>query len=113
MARRFSGKADLNNATPVTLESVEETTSTIFVTKITLSITTHATGKFVAVQDTAGSPYVIAKHIDATAAAGVPSVVHWDFGAGGVPITAGKNLQCVSEAAGVAGIVYVEGYQMG
>lgn len=109
--RHFSGYGALNAGTLVDLELPNSSSSTIYVTKITLSIVTHANGKLVAIQDDNSSPVVIAKHLDATAAAGVPSVVTWDFGKWGIPITIGKKLQCVSEAAGVAGWVYAEGYE--
>ena len=109
--RYWSGAAALNNATAVDLEIVNSTASTIYVTKITLSIVTHA-AKFVAIQDTNGTPKVIAKHTDAAAGAGVPSVVTWDFGDFGVPMTLGKNLQAVSEASGVVGYVYAQGYEI-
>jgi hypothetical protein len=109
--RRFSGVGTLNNATAVRLYTLTSTSKTAFITKITLSIVTHA-AKFVALQDDNGSPKVIAKHNDLTAAAGVPSVVTWDLGRSGIPLTAGKNVECVSEATGVAGYVYVEGYEL-
>ena len=108
----FGVEGTLNNDTVVTLETAEATDADIYVTKITLSITTHANAKFVAVQDSNGSPKVIAKHNDLTAAAGVPSKVHWDFGKRGIKCTTGKNLTCVSEGSGVAGLVYAEGYQI-
>lgn len=110
----------MNDATVAALKVPHSSTSVIFVTKITLSILTHANGKFAQVQDTTGTPVVIAKHIDATAAAGVPSVVTWDFGSqgtdgdpkGGVQIATGKTLNAVSEASGPAGLVYAEGYEI-
>ena len=101
----------MNNATAVDLEIANSATSTIYVTKITLSITTHA-AKFVAIQDTNGTPKVIAKHTDAAAGAGVLSVVNWDFGDFGIPMTIGEDLQAVSEASGVAGYVYAQGYEV-
>lgn len=114
--RFWRGQAILNNGTAVVLRTAKSaTTSTIFVTKITLSITTHANTKTVSVQDTAGSPLVIAVHNDLTAAAGVPSELSWEFGDriyGGVQLTTGANLTAVSQASGVAGIVYAEGYEV-
>lgn len=110
MAKRtWHGQATLNGATLVALKTAV-TGKTVYVTKITASITTHANAKFLAVQDDAGSPVVIAKHNDLTAAAGVPSVVTWDFGTYGIAVTADKGLNAVSEASGVAGVVYAQGY---
>lgn len=107
--KQFAGAAVLNNATAVDIVD-PGTTKTVWLTKATLSITTHANGKLAQLQDSSGSPVVFCKHIDATAAAGVPSVVTWDFGDHGVPLTLGKKLQAVSEALGVSGIFYAEGY---
>jgi len=105
----FSGFAALNGATAARIKTVPSAGAQIFVTKATLSVTTHA-AKFVKVQDDATTPVVIAQHTDAAAAAGVPSTVTWDFGKHGISITVGKNLDTISEAAGPAGWVYAEGY---
>lgn len=109
--RKWYGSATLNADTPVEIHAGHAADSTIYVTKVTLTIITHANAKFVAVQDDNGTPKVIAKHNDLTAAAGVPSVVTWDFGEQGIPLTNGKDLDCVSESSGVAGIVYAEGWE--
>lgn len=105
----FQAQGTLNDATLVALKAAV-TGKTIYVQKITLSIVTHANAKFVAVQDDTGTPIVLAKHNDLTAAAGVPSVVTWDFGKRGLACGSAKALNCVSEASGVAGKVYAEGY---
>lgn len=109
MKKAWFGQGVLNDATVVALKALT-VGRTVYVTKLTLSIKTHANAKFVAFQDDAGTPIVIAKHGDLTGAAGVPSVVTWDFGKGGVALTASKGLNAVSEASGVAGTVYAEGY---
>lgn len=113
MAFPWAGQATLTDATPVVLHTARDTTTRTYITKITLSIVTHANGKFVSIRDTNASPVTYAKHIDATAAAGVPSLITWDFGKRGILITSGKNVDCVSEAGGVGGIVYCEGYDIG
>lgn len=105
----FSVKGVLNDATNVPLVTVRPN-HTIYVQKVVLSITTHAV-KFAQVMDDNGTPFIVAKHNDLAAAAGVPSVVEWDFGPHGIPITAGKSLLCVSEASGPVGFFYVVGYQ--
>jgi len=105
----FDAVATLNGATLVELMPAV-TGRTYHVTKVTLSITTHANAKFAAVQDSAGTPIVVAKHTDATAAASVPSTVTWNFGESGFACTAAKALNAVSESSGVAGLMYVEGY---
>ena len=102
----------LNAGTAVDLRTPVNASSTVFLTKATLSIVTHANGKLVAIQDSTASPVTWAKHLDATAAAGVPSVVTWDFGQYGIPMTTGKKCQAISEASGPAGYVYAEGYEI-
>lgn len=110
LRRPWHAQATLNDATVTELHAGRNSGTTIYVTKVTLTITTHANAKFVKVQDDADTPYVIAQHTDATAAAGVLSVVTWDFGKHGIALTAGKDLDIVSEASGVAGKVFAEGY---
>lgn len=108
----FAVSGALTDDTAVTLRTVRDTTNQFYVTFATLSIVTHANGKKVMVRDNNETPKVICSHTDATAAAGVPSVVTWNFGKEGLPLTVGKNLQIVSESSGVAGYVYVEGYEV-
>lgn len=83
----------------------------LWIQKITLSITTHAAGAKITFQDDAGSPVPIASHTDAAAAAGVLSVVTWDFGVEGTPLTTGKNLDIIINTPGMAGRIHVEGYE--
>ena len=110
MRRPWHAQATLADATVTELHAGRNAGTTIYVTKVTLVITTHANAKFVKVQDDNGTPYVIAFHSDLTAAAGVPSTVTWDFGKHGIALTAGADLDIVSEASGVGGKVYAEGY---
>jgi hypothetical protein len=81
----------------------------LMITKITLSITTHFAGT-VTVDDDGAGP-AIAAHTDAAAGAGILSVVVWDFGDIGTPITAGANLDVNQSAAGLVGRLHIEGYQ--
>ena len=82
----------------------------LFITKITLSITTHFAGTITFDDDGAGPP--IAAHTDAAAGAGILSVVHWDFTDKGRPLTQGANLDISQSGAGLVGIVHIEGYQI-
>ena len=78
----------------------------MFVTKMTLSITTHVADTYTIDDD--GSGAVIATHLDVTPqAAGVPSVVHWDFGEYGTPVTG--NVDVSHSSTGVARL-HIEGY---
>ncbi len=81
----------------------------IFIQKITLSITTHVAGDVYSVDDDGSGP-PIASHADLAAAAGVPSVVVWDFGPNGRPVTKGANVDVAHSSTGV-GIVHIEAYQ--
>jgi N-acetylglucosamine-6-phosphate deacetylase len=109
MKRPFHAVANLNGATLVDLKD-PGVNGTVYLTRATLSITTHVNAKTVSIQDNAGSPVVVAVANDLTVAAGVPDVKTWDFGKYGVPLTKGKKLQTVGQAAGSAGIVYAEGF---
>lgn len=83
----------------------------IYVQKITLSITTHFATAAVVFDDdsTAGPP--VAAHTDVAAGAGVPSVVHWDFGPVGRPLGVGGNLDITVTNPGIIGIVHIEAYE--
>jgi hypothetical protein len=51
---------------------------------------------------------VIAAHTDA--ATGL-SVVTWDFGPHGTPLTKGEELDIIFSAAGIAGRIHIEAYE--
>ena len=80
----------------------------VYIQKITLSITTHAADVYTFDDDGAGPP--IAVHTDAAAGAGVLSVVVWDFGPTGRPLTLGANLDVSHSSTGVA-IAHIEAYE--
>jgi hypothetical protein len=113
ITKPWAGQFILNAATPGTLKTAKNSSSTVFVTKVTLSITTHAgSAQAVTVAASAGTPGNIAVHTDLPAAAGVPSVVFWEFGKEGVKLTTGANLTAVTTASGPSGIVFAEGYEV-
>lgn len=81
----------------------------IYIQKITLSITVHAADTYTVDDDGAGP--AIAVHLDVTPqAAGVPSVVVWDFGPQGRPITKGANVDVSHSSTGVANM-HIEAYE--
>ncbi len=82
----------------------------LFIQKITLSITTHFATAVVKFDDDGAGP-AIASHIDVAAGAGVPSVVTWDFGPMGRPITLGANIDITVTNAGIIGIAHIEAYE--
>ena len=79
----------------------------IYIQKIILSITTHA-AQTITFRDGAGTPLVIAAHTDS--ATGL-SVVEWDFGPKGTPLTIGEELDIILSAAGIAATVHIEAYE--
>lgn len=110
--RKWDQSVALTAATPVAIQTVKSaTTSTILVKKIVLSITTHGAADVFIARDTNGTPFVIAKHTDAAAAAGVLSVVTWDFAGDGVELTLGKNFEVLTGAT-MAGVVSAEGWEI-
>jgi hypothetical protein len=111
-ARKFRVQVAFNNDTAVDMKDPGSTRS-VYVTRVTATIVAHVNSKFLGFQDSSATPIVWGKHIDATAAAGVPSVVTWDFGTGGLKLTTGKKLQAISEASGfdtTKAYIFAEGY---
>jgi len=81
----------------------------LFIQRIVLSIITHVADTYTIDDDGAGP--AIATHLDVTPqAAGVPSVVVWNFGPEGYPVTKGANVDVSHSATGVANI-HIEGYE--
>ena len=109
--RPFALDTDLATGTGTVHLLAGRTNHTVYVQKITVAILTHADGKTITVQDTAGTPVPIAVVNDHTAAAGVPDVVTFDFGPHGTALTLDKGLDVVNAASGPAARVHVEGYQ--
>ena len=100
-------------STPNALITAKSANHRVYVQKLTISITTYS-AKTWTFQDSAGTPVPIA-HISMPAAAVVlPSesgTITFDFGPTGVALTLGKNFNMTMSAAGLAGVVHVEGYQ--
>lgn len=110
--RYWKAVGTLNDATTVELKAAA-TGRTHVITKVVVIITTHANAKKVIVQDDANTPVIAFQHHDLTKAAGVPDMVEINYGTprqGGFALTVSKAVDCVSEASGVAGKVFVEGY---
>lgn len=111
----FAVDIDLDGSAKATtvVKAVRSANHTIYVQRVVLSFVTHVAAKVFAIQDTAGTPVVIAARTDLAAAAGVPDVLVWDFGPIGTAITAGKDLNYVANTAGsgFTARFHVEGYQ--
>lgn len=86
----------------------------IYIQKIIVSITTYS-AKTWTFQDDAGTPVPIAV-LSIPAAQdttfGDQGTVTWDFGPVGTPLTKGNNFDLDVSAAGAAGIIHVEGYEV-
>ena len=80
----------------------------LYIQRLVLSITTHAADAYTFDDDGAGP--AIAVHTDAAAGAGILSVVVWDFGPNGRPLTLGANLDVSHSSTGVA-VAHIEGYE--
>lgn len=95
------------------LQTIRSANHTFFIQKVTVAISTHVAGKVFSLQDDASTPIVVAGFADLAAAAGVPDVRTWDFGADGVALTAGKNLDWLANTSGsgFVGVLKYEGYQ--
>jgi hypothetical protein len=87
------------------LIAAPNSTDTIWVQKITCSVTTDA-AQTQTFQDTAGTPIKVAA-IKASPGVGV---LVFDFGTEGFPLTAGKGLDYKNGAAGVAAAIAVQAY---
>lgn len=80
---------------------------TIYIQKITLSISTHA-AQTITFQDGQATPKVIAALTDAAAGKAVET---WDFGPEGTPLSEGEELDIILSAAGIAARVHIEAYE--
>lgn len=110
--RKWDQSVALTGATPVTLQPVKSvTTSTLLLKKLVLSITSHGAAEVFLARDTNGSPFTVCAHTDAAAAAGVLSVVTWDFAGDGVELTLGKSLVVLTGAT-MTGVVSGEGWEI-
>lgn len=121
VARREGHAFNVNVGLPstevalTTAVTVKDVNHTIFVQRITLSVTTHVDGKTFDVQDTASSPKLIARHLDDAEgdATGETDFYEWDFGSQGIALTEGKSLQYLvnTGGSGMVGQAQFQGYQ--
>lgn len=95
-------------------KSASSTKHQLFVTRIVLSITTHANAKVaLTVQSSNGTPVVIYSRTDLTAAAGVPDTIEVDFGEEGISVAVGENVNWLwsTGGSGPTGRAKIEGYE--
>ena len=93
--------------TAAAIVPVRASTSTLYIQRILLSVTTDA-AQTLTFQDDAGTPLVIAK---SPSSPGLGIEIVADFGPGGIALTAGKNLDMVISGAGLGAQVNVEAYE--
>lgn len=96
-----------DSATKEDVIAVKSARHSIFVQRITLSVTTDA-AQSLTFQDDAGTPVVIAK---SPASPGLGLEVVADFGPMGIQLTEGKNLDITISGAGLACKINIEAYQ--
>lgn len=100
------------STTSYTVKTSRGANHKFYVQKIVLSITTHANGKNMDVEDSNSSAVKIFAHEDVTAAGGIQDVFAADFGPHGVALTAGKDLLVKADGStGIVGVVHIEGYE--
>jgi hypothetical protein len=100
--------------TTVAAKTVRSANHQLFVTKITLSITTHANAKVaLTVQSSNATPVPIYSRTDLTAAAGVPNVEMVDFGVEGIAMIKGESVHWLWSTgdSGATGKAHIEGYE--
>jgi len=91
-----------------TLVTVKSANHTIYIQRIIAYITTDAAQSW-AFTDSAGTPIVVAR---VTTSPGVDTRWDFPFGDTGMPLTQGKNFLLDVSAAGLAGNIEWEGYQV-
>jgi hypothetical protein len=95
----------LTGADPSATIIAAKTNYTIYVTSISLAVTTDNAATQT-IQDTASTPVVIAK---SKASPGLGPIL-WEFGEDGTPLTADKGLALLASGAGLGGRLHVEAY---
>lgn len=97
---------------PVTLLTVRNANYQIFIQRITISVVTFA-AKTLTLQDSAGTPVVIAVASIPATESTVPGIepYEYDFGEVGTALTIAKNFVLALSAAGAAARIHVDAYQ--
>ncbi len=93
------------------LIAVKSANHQLFIQKIAFYETTESNGKSLTFQDDASTQVVLGKYLSVTAGAGIPKALLVDFGPQGYALSAGKNLDVVVSAAGIAGALHIEAYE--
>lgn len=111
--RRWASSGNVAAGATTAVKVPEDTTNDyVYLTRITVQIVVHANAKNITVQDSAGTPVLIALISDLTVATGLsqgqPFV--YDFGKRGYRATKGKTVNIVSDSAGPAASFAAEGY---
>lgn len=112
--RRWSSYGNVAAGATAAIKAPDSATADyVYLTALRVNITAHANAKNLTVQDSAGSPVLIALISDLTVASGTnrgePFV--YNFGAKGYRATLGKTINLVSDSAGPAASFTAEGYQ--
>lgn len=116
---KYEGNAHLAGGaeTATALITAKSAKHTVYLQKVVYSIKTHADGKILTIEDSAGTPVLFAQFLDDaendTTSGHVSDVWIADFGPEGVPLTEGKNLNYVANTGGSGhtGLLHAVGYQ--
>ena len=100
-------------AGPVELKAVRSTSHRLYIQHIIVSVTTYSAATMT-FRDDAGTPVPIGFFsIPASAPTGGGNQEYRiDFEQGGTPLTTGTNLDLVLSAAGIAGRIHIQGYEV-
>lgn len=111
--RRWSSSGNVAAGATAAIKVPESATADyVYLTALRVNITVHANAKNLTVQDSAGTPVLIALISDLTVASGTNrgEPFTYNFGARGYKATLGKTINIVSDAAGPAASFTAEGY---
>lgn len=104
----ISGSLNVSTAgVTSTLVTAKSQDHCIFIQKVHTRVTTLSAGKSWKLEDSNGTPKPVSGAMPTDAA---PATFDLDFGAVGLPLTAGKNFVNTISAAGAAGTITWEGY---
>jgi hypothetical protein len=111
--RRWASHGNVAAGATTAIKVPEDTTNDyVYLTRLSVQITVHANAKNLTVQDSAGTPVLIALISDLTVASGTNrgEPFLYDFGKRGYRATKGKTINIVSDSAGPAASFVAEGF---
>jgi hypothetical protein len=110
--RRWSSHGNVAAGATTAIKVPDASNDYVYLTRLSVQITVHANAKNLTVQDSAGTPVLIALISDLTVASGTNrgEPFLYDFGKRGYRATKGKTINIVSDSAGPAASFVAEGF---